>query len=1442
MKKRLLSALLALALVFVLLPTTALAEVTTGDDYDISINGKGWKFEKDTTSGAYIPVYYYHTGVFDNANNQNRTNDNLELTKKDNTVTITIRRGTSHDHGNNNPINFTLKKESTNTNHDQMPCIEMGNSNNLVITGNGTLNIIRNEKDGIGAAVSSSVGDITITGGIVVSVTFKNQKNRNVSGNAISVDGHNLIISGQGTNVEAENACGNQITPSGVATVRVKNGEINVSGGAILKATNTYDDSKKPYDISYSRAISSTTLTIADENSSVIAWAYDGKYGKPLDVETYNITGATVKAGSNNYNSTETTIDKIDGKEYVKISVPALETTADVLIAKENAVVGVRTSLGEGNGYYTYNKDTKTLTLNNVNITSGINAIQFTAAGTYTVKLEGTNKISNVSTGISAESANPNFTGNINVIISGSDSLDISAKGRAIEVPKGKLTFNNTGTINLKTTNTADDKINAIKVSGDISVGSDFNKNLKITAGNDTFDLKYSNFNDLNKYKSISFSLKDSTISYGNKTLKQGEIIKDGKGGTATVDSKNNTITLNNFKGDKALVFNAEFTPNSITLIGDSTLSAVETKYQDLTISVSGSGSGSLTAGSIRVTNNDNISADLTINGGAHVTVNRPGNEDARAIDIKGNLTVTSGSLTATSTSTKPTVQVGGNASFTGSTVTITNNSTALHQDATEATKGDSVSSALYVKGNINITDNANVTAKVENGGGNAIGALGNITVNGSNVTAANRGQKFTTIIAKNVYVSGDSKITANNLNKNPHYNGWYLACPAIEGNIVNKNTDYSLNFKGEHSSSSEPKTTLAPGEQTTLFYYKVIITRGDEVARTESPVVIAGTTLLNDTYYTITNGSKVAEGTDSSNYNAFYDSETKTLKLNNAKISTTTKNAAIKISEDLTITVTGTNELKGNYNHCIESYSSFIINGDGRLEMTNGSNTSASVIYCGPDKSLTIGAEVIFKNNANSGVLLGMVEENAYSFASGYNVYASTDVSGSPLETYDAAKGSTYKYLRVTKENLAPTTPTTYTVTITGENISKYYSSEGELEQTVTAGKAIKTVTVAANGGYYFPDNYVKDLELPSGITATVSGDNWYLTIKGIPSKDATINLPVLSKRPTITVDIPLPVAGNKPATIDQIHLTCDDPNYTPEITGIRWNKGSLTEESVAIGANDTFVAGTCYNVKIFLSSGIADGAYKLAYAGGGDNPWYAYWGTSNFQLYFQATPAATHTHEKGDLQFNSEGHWYKCAADTSCTERIDFASHTYKDNICTVCNYVKPACSHTNLKYIDNNDYETHKVQCADCEEIIAEKEAHDIQGYDIDDAAGTHQEICNKCHYRGLALQHSIIYISKDNGHCKACAICKVQLGRVEEHTFENGVCTVCNATSGEIVPPTPDNPGTIVIIRPAEEEKPAQQPNPSTGANDLVGLAVAAAVAAALGSAALLRKHD
>ena len=762
---------------------------------------------------------------------------------------------------------------------------------------------------------------------------------------------------------------------------------------------------------------------------------------------------------------------------------------------------------------------------------------------------------------------------------------------------------------------------------------------------------------------------------------------------------------------------------------------------------------------------------DLTVKDG--VTVKAASNA-TRAIDITGNLTVNSGaSLTATSKSDNvPTVQVGGNASFTGSTVTITNHSTALHKDAADKIKGDSVSSALYVKGNIN-TDNAKVTAKVENGGGNAIGALGNITVKGSsNVTAVNKGQKFTTIIAENVYVSGDSTITANNLNENPVYNGSYLAFPAIEGNIVNQNTDYSLKFEGQHNGTSVPKTTLAPGEQTTLYYYNVTITRGDEVTRTNSPVVIAGTTLLNDTYYTITNnGSTVAEGTES-NYNAFYNSTTKTLKLNNAKISTTTKNAAIKISEDLTITVTGTNELKGNYNHCIESYDNFTINGTGTLNMTNtnSSSSAASVIYCGPYKNLTIAAEVIIKNEAQPGNLIFTVEKDAYSFAEGYNVYASTDVSGSPLETYDAAKSSTYKYLRVTKENLAPTTPTTYTVTITaGDNMKR---ESGALTQEVTKGAAITEVKFMAASGHYFPADYVSKMNLPAGLTAEIRENSWYLIISGTPTSDVTINLPAASVRPTITVSMPTPVAGNTPATASDITLTYSDINKSISknltISNVVWQSyvpngdGSITPGE-ALSSGDKFEAGKTYFVRI--THEYVAGDYDIVPAAGITLD-YTESDSTYMMLLFYTTGAPCNHEYTNDWLANGNTHWHECKL---CRAHAGEVAHTFGDWI-------------TDTPATDTTDGSKHRT-----------------------------------------------------------CSVCQYQ---------ENA--TIPKTGTGEIVPPTPDNPGTIVIIRPAEEEKPAQQPNPSTGANDLVGLAVAAAVAAALGSAALgsaalgsaalLRKHD
>lgn len=762
---------------------------------------------------------------------------------------------------------------------------------------------------------------------------------------------------------------------------------------------------------------------------------------------------------------------------------------------------------------------------------------------------------------------------------------------------------------------------------------------------------------------------------------------------------------------------------------------------------------------------------DLKITDGAAVIAK---SNATRAIDIKGNLTVTSGSLKATSTSDSvPTVQVGGNASFTGSTVTITNNSDRQGKSGEYSYE---VSTGLYVGGTLDIKNAAKVTSTVT--GGNAIYAKVDITISGDSteVNAQNSAYKFSAISTNGtVNISGKSTITANNLNKNLVYEGSYLAFPAIEGNIVNQNTDYSLKFKGQHNGTSEPKTTLAPREQATLSYYNVTITRGDEVTRTQSPVVIAGTTLLNDTYYTITNGSTVAEGTEN-NYNAFYDSASKTLKLNNAKISTTTNNAAIKISEDSTITtiiVTGTNELKGNHNHCIESYDNFTINGTGTLNMTNtnSSSSATSVIHCGPGKSLTIAAEVIIKNEDHPGKLIFTVTDNAYSFAKGYNVYASTDVSGLPLETYNAAKSSTYKYLRVTKENLAPTTPTPQTP----------FTIDGIPAQFVDGGMIATT-----------------------GVTATSSNN---------------INLP-----------------------IDRVKWY----TFTP-VFGSDGRMDSVSDKTEATG---NFEAGKYYVVEIkFVQDLSPFESWDMKVSGWSDNDVYRQSVTArnDIEIYF-LTPASAATHEHNWAEkYDTVYHWKMCTYD-GCTAISGKAPHEwtgwwvndYQPEVhAQRCNCGYLGSTHSTLKYVAING-EQHQKQCP-----------VDGCGYKIESSTTAHvyaegSNICTDCGYNKSApCDHTGDRAYTNNGdgtHKVTCKACGATIVEKQSHEFgPTGACIYCGATQsgGD---PTPDNPGTIVIIRPAEEEKPAQQPNPSTGANDLVGLAVAAAVAAALGSAALLRKHD
>lgn len=820
--------------------------------------------------------------------------------------------------------------------------------------------------------------------------------------------------------------------------------------------------------------------------------------------------------------------------------------------------------------------------------------------------------------------------------------------------------------------------------------------------------------------------------------------------------------------------------------------SAIATAYTSMSIIISGQGF-TVTADTSR-TNVSAIYSDkggLTIKDGA--TVKAISANNSRAIRIGGSLTVTDATLTATSTSDrKPTIEVEGGATLAGSEVKITNNST---RQGTSGENSYGVSTGLYVGGTLDIKNAAKVTSTVI--GGNAIYAKGDITISGDNteVNAQNSAYKFSAISTnKTVNISDNSTVKAENLKRHqgdptgdtdPSTGKTYNPCPAIAGKIANKNSQNKLHIVGFTTSSAGSQNPtegtplnrdIAPGSvEPYIHHYNVTITRGDEVTRTNSPVVIAGTTLLNDTHYTITNGSKVAEGTDSSNYNAFYDSETKTLKLNNAKISTTTENAAIKISEDstiTTITVTGTNELKGNHNHCIESYDNFTINGTGTLNMTNtnSSSSATSVIHCGPGKSLTIAAEVIIKNEAKPGNLIFTVEKDAYSFAEGYNVYASTNVSGSPLEAYDAAKGSTYKYLRVTKENLAPTTPTPQTP----------FTIYGIPAQFVDGGMIATT-----------------------GVTATSSNN---------------INLP-----------------------IDRVEWYTFTPGFRPD--------GSMDSVINKTKATGNFEAGKYYVVEIrFVQDLSPFESWDMKVSGWSDNDVsrQSVTARNDIEIYF-LTPASAATHEHNWAEkYDTVYHWKMCTYD-GCTAISGKAPHEwtgwwvddYRPEVhAQRCNCGYLGSTHSTLKYVAING-EQHQKQCP-------------VDGcdYKIESSTTAHvyaegSNICTDCGYNKSApCDHgNRAYTNNGDGtHKVTCKACGATIVEKQSHEFgPTGACIYCGATQsgGD---PTPDNPGTIVIIRPAEEEKPAQQPNPSTGANDLVGLAVAAAVAAALGSAALLRKHD
>lgn len=1325
MKKRLLSALLALALVFVLLPTTALAKVVTSDE-DISIAGIDWKFESDSEVG------YFYNGNF---TTDEPSGSYLKLTKNSNTITVTV-------YGNVTVSDIKVHKN-----------FEIGEKINLIITGNKRSTLTLNCTGTYGEALETcNNGDITIKGGITVNANFSaNNTNRNTNCHGISAS-KNLIITDSGTIVNAVNA------DHDAAAVKV-GGNITVSDGAQLNATNKYYGSNNK-DKAY--AIECGQLSISGDKTQVTAYTGQGK--KAINGTVNNGTAnddykLTFKAGmykgapSFNYPKP---MDK--ALEYAYVEITQAPTDPYVLIADEQAIIGQETPIPGGSGTYLYKDEGNngsTLTLKGVDITGTKDGparfIQFGENGYYTIELKDENKISGFSSGIVA----PEDPGvdDVTVVLSGSGSLDISAKQYAIDMQVGKLKFENTGTIKLTTGyNYYVNPLNALRVkTGNISidntkydiVGARQEKGYPTETISDSIafapDLLngYTVGETTTLFKTITITpaaAKPSTIRYNGTTLKQGETIKDGKGGTATVDRENNTITLKNFNGT-ALSFDATLADSTLVLEGTNTLSSIVTTQKGLTVS----GSGSLTVGSIRVPDNTRQAANLTINGGAHVTVNRPSSEDKPAVEVSGNLTVTGEGtqLSAECTAaTNPAIEVGGNVTISGNPGTNAYTVKAYNKYAAQRGRDDNLRpsqmpSAFEISGNLSISGSAQVMAQTDSDGAAVwMPKEKVISVADASLIAQNRSHNFSTISfgdeddMGNIYAKGQVNIVAENM-----LHSSSLAHRAIKAHIYNHystgdSNPYYINVvsEGVHSGGN---VNVIPGDCTSTGGYKVTITRGGAYSAptTISKIIITG----------LTPPVKGATPVDKSK---------------------------VTLTDGLTV------------------------------------------------ESITWGPALTSDGK--------FAANTAYTAHINYSVKAGYEL---------AAKANCPQ--------------------VDGANVTRWHQ-------------------------------------------------------EGMPQDEIEVTFPKTAadtptEKPTITLDLPAPVAGVAPVTTGVTATSSDNTPLT--IDKVEWyaytveyNKTDGNFDRIVKGnkVSGNFEANTYYLAEITFDK-------SISFANGGLNitaptwPLEGSWPESciyrviensyTARILFPATDAACN-HQPGDWQDGTDGehHVKVCAIchNVVATESHAFGGYQINTNnshtrVCSVCN-----AAYTNAHEFNSyahNENSHWKVCVCGATTSYANHEFDPATGAcacgatqsggnptpDVPAAptglAGVAPTSANSKDGKITGTTAAMEYATEPNGsnwiECGGDEVTGLSAGtyyvRYKRTTDKpaSAVATVvvpAYSGGGEIVPPTPDNPGTIVIIRPAEEEKPAQQPNPSTGANDLVGMAVAAAVVAVLGSVALLRKHD
>ena len=205
-----------------------------------------------------------------------------------------------------------------------------------------------------------------------------------------------------------------------------------------------------------------------------------------------------------------------------------------------------------------------------------------------------------------------------------------------------------------------------------------------------------------------------------------------------------------------------------------------------------------------------------------------------------------------------------------------------------------------------------------------------------------------------------------------------------------------------------------------------------------------------------------------------------------------------------------------------------------------------------------------------------------------------------------------------------------------------------------------------------------------------------------------------------------------------------------------------------------------------------------------------------------------------------SDETHHWKDCADCKAAD-INKASHTYGDwiidkeatateagsrhKVCTICNYETQTetipstgpCTHEGSTWEPADDGVHHVKKCTVCgAEPAIEK--HNFAYRDNGD--NSHTMTCDVCKV-SYTQEHDFSHktVPADGGkHCGQC-VCGA-FDAAEDHTYQNGSCTVCGAADPTPAKPTPGGSGIIITPEAAD-------PVFLSGANQTVALGSAAA---------------